>query len=97
MTDVVRPDNGARFLFECAEVTDALVVYRVTVVAPDAEHFYRAEIEPRSAVIRTTLPETSRPEWFDGMVNAFLKTIAANHKDEPPHEWPKRLMRWRQK
>lgn len=97
MTEVVRPEHGARFLFECTEATETGVVYRVTVVAPDAEHLYRAELEPRTGAVRMTLPDTARPEWFDGMVSAFLKTIAANHKDEPPHEWPKRLLRWRQK
>lgn len=97
MTEVVRPEHGARFLFECDEADDARVAYRVTVVAPEAEHLYRAEIEPRTGAVRVTLPNTARPEWFDAMVSAFVKTIAANHKDEPPQEWPKRLLRWRQK
>jgi hypothetical protein len=97
MTEVVRPEHGARFLFERTDASTERVDYRVTVVAPEGDFIYAVTIALPAGAVTSSAPAEPRPDWFDGMVVAFAKTLAANHKDDSPAEWPKRLLRWRQK
>lgn len=92
-----RPERGARFTFDRVDVDDARAEYRVTVAVATMEFATTALLRRDGGDIQLASwsPVTPEPQWIHETVRAFLKTMHANHCDDEPASWPRRVRRWR--
>ncbi|MBK8172917.1 MAG: hypothetical protein IPK60_21645 [Sandaracinaceae bacterium] len=93
---LLKPDHGARLLFERLSVDDARVTYRVTVALAETSHVCEIAIARSDGAISFAEWTAGTPDaWSVDSARAFLKTIYASHKDAAPADWPRKLRRWR--
>ncbi len=92
MSDVERPQNGARFSFELLESEAGRARYRVTVVSDTDPAIATAIVTPD----RVDLSAFEGPidAWGAKSALAFLEVVRRGWDEEAG--WPKRLQRWRQ-
>lgn len=90
----MKPEPGARFLFELDALDDVGVVYRVVLSSAESTWQGVANVVIESGAVTLDGLEGA-PEWIREAARAFLRGLWNARRGPEPSRWPRRVTRWR--